>query len=61
VLAFRWTLSQPIITAIPPGNHDWFHLAMDMAHSFQPITDDETTRLLAHASGAVLHFQIGNN
>jgi hypothetical protein len=34
---------------------------MDVAQSFQPITDDEATRLLAHASGAVPLFQLGNN
>ena len=61
-LALRWTLSQPYLTAaIPPGNSDWFRRAMDVAQNFQPITEDETRALLAHASGAEPIFQLGNN
>lgn len=61
-LAYRWTLSRPYLTAaIPPGNPDWFRRAMDVAQNFQPITEDETHTLLAHASGAEPIFQRGNN
>lgn len=61
-LAYRWTLSRPYLTAaIPPGNPDWFHRAMDVAHSFQPITEDETRMLMARAGDAEPIFQLGNN
>jgi aryl-alcohol dehydrogenase-like predicted oxidoreductase len=60
-LAWRWTLSQPITAAVPPGNPAWFRLAMDLAQSFQPVTEAETKRLLAHAGGAEPLFQLGNN
>jgi len=34
---------------------------MDVAQNFQPITEDETRALLAHASGAAPIFQLGND
>jgi len=61
-LALRWTLSRPYLTAaIPPGNPDWFRRAMDVAQSFQPISEDETKALLAHAGNVEPIFQLGNN
>jgi predicted aldo/keto reductase-like oxidoreductase len=61
-LALRWTLSRPYVTAaIPPGNSEWFRRAMDVAQNFQPITEDETRALLAHAGGAAPIFQLGND
>lgn len=60
-LALRWTLSQPVSAALPPGNPAWFRLAMDIAQNFQPITADETKQLFAHAAGADPLFQLGNN
>jgi predicted aldo/keto reductase-like oxidoreductase len=61
-LALRWALSRPYLTAaIPPGNSAWFRQAMDVAQRFQPITEEETTILLARANGVVPIFQLGNN
>lgn len=61
-LALRWTLSRPYLTAaIPPGNSAWFRQAMDVAQRFQPITEDESSTLLAHANGVEPIFQLGNN
>ena len=60
-LAWRWTLSQPVTAALPPGNPAWFRLALDLAQSFQPITDEETKRLLAYAGAADPLFELGNN
>jgi len=60
-LAWRWTLSQPVTAALPPGNPAWFRLAMDVAQSFQPITEDETKRLMAYAAAADPLFELGNN
>lgn len=46
-LALRFTLSQPITAAIPPGVESLFHLALDIAADFRPITPDETAELRA--------------
>ncbi len=51
-LAYRCTLSRPVTAAVPPGNPDWFRLALKLAQGFQPITDGETKRLLSFMEGA---------
>jgi aryl-alcohol dehydrogenase-like predicted oxidoreductase len=50
-LALRFTLSQPITAAVPPGDPRLFRLAMDLADRFQPITDAEVTELRSYARG----------
>ena len=55
-LALRWTLSQPITAALPPGDERYFPLAMYVAQSFQPITPEEERYLIASAAGAVPIF-----
>ncbi|HLJ56985.1 MAG TPA: aldo/keto reductase [Chthonomonadaceae bacterium] len=50
-LALRFTLSQPITAAVPPGDPRLFRLAMDLADRFRPITDGEIAELRAYASG----------
>lgn len=55
-LALRWTLSQRITAAIPPGDERYFPLAMYVAQNFEPITPEEEKRLLASAAGATPIF-----
>ncbi|HEY1808048.1 MAG TPA: aldo/keto reductase [Acidobacteriaceae bacterium] len=55
-LALRWTLSQRITAAIPPGDERYFPLAMYVAQNFQPISSDEERHLIASATGAVPIF-----
>jgi predicted aldo/keto reductase-like oxidoreductase len=50
-LGLRWTLSQPITAAIPPGDERYFRLGMEVGQDFQPITEPEQQRLLAGAVG----------
>ncbi|HUY13103.1 MAG TPA: aldo/keto reductase [Terriglobia bacterium] len=50
-LAYRWTLSQPITAAIPPGYGTFFRLAMDVAQNYKPLTSEEEKELLAGAQG----------
>ncbi len=57
-LAYRWTLSQPVTAAVPPGNPAWFRLALDTAQSFKPITKAETKRLLQSAEDAEPLFEL---
>ncbi len=55
-LALRWTLSQRITAAIPPGDERFFPLAMYVAQNFQPITPEEEKMLIASAADAVPIF-----
>lgn len=55
-LALRWTLSQNITAAIPPGDERYFPLAMYIAQNFQPITPEEEQHLIASAAGATPIF-----
>ena len=50
-LALRFTLSQPITAAIPPGEEELFWLAVDLAMSDRAITSEETAELKALAAG----------
>jgi aryl-alcohol dehydrogenase-like predicted oxidoreductase len=45
VLALRWTLSQPITAAVPPGEAPLFRMALDIAEQFQPLSDEEIARV----------------
>ncbi len=44
-LALRFTLSQPVTAAIPPGEESLFRLAVELAQDLRPITPDETHQL----------------
>lgn len=48
-LALRWTLSEDVTSAIPPGDIRLWRPAMDLAADYAPITRDERERLLAQA------------
>ncbi len=48
-LALRWTLSQNITAAIPPGDERYFPLAMYVAQNFRPIQPEEEKLLMSHA------------
>lgn len=50
-LALRWTLSQPVTAAIPPGDINYFRLAMEVAERFTPVNESETKTLMAQAEG----------
>lgn len=56
-LALRWTLSQRITAALPPGDERYFPLAMYVAQNFQPITKDEEKHLIASAPEATPIFR----
>ena len=59
-LALRFTLSQPITAAIPPGDPELFRLAVDIAQDFTPITDAETDRLRELARGKAPLFELAH-
>ena len=41
-LALRFTLSQPITAALPPGEEALFWRAVEIAAAFKPLTEEET-------------------
>jgi aryl-alcohol dehydrogenase-like predicted oxidoreductase len=59
-MGLRWTLSQPITAAVPPGDEKYFRLAMDVAQKFQPISAEEEKTLMASAVGVEPIFRLGN-
>jgi predicted aldo/keto reductase-like oxidoreductase len=59
-LALRWTLSQPVTAAVPPGEEKYFRLALDVAQRFAPLKPQEEKTLLAAATGVTPIFHLGS-
>ena len=57
-LALRWTLSQPITAAVPPGDPELYRMAVEIAQRFRPITDGETKQLREYARGRQPIFEL---
>ncbi len=57
-LALRFTLSQPLATAIPPGEVELFRPAMDVAGRFEPLTDAEREEVRRMAQGLEPIFRL---
>jgi hypothetical protein len=55
--ALRFTLSEDITAAIPPGEDALFQMALDFAGRFQPLKTQERTGLLAKAKGLTPLFR----
>lgn len=55
--AMRFTLSEDVTAALPPGDPRLFQLALDLASEFRPLTDFERVEILAETSGAVPLFR----
>lgn len=51
ILACRYTLSQAVTAAIPPGDIEHFRWAVEAARNFKPITDDEMKMLKEKCKG----------
>jgi aryl-alcohol dehydrogenase-like predicted oxidoreductase len=43
--SFRFTLSQPVTAAVPPGDKRLFKKALELAHAFEPLASEEDARL----------------
>ncbi|MBE3599326.1 MAG: aldo/keto reductase [Limnochordaceae bacterium] len=57
-LALRFTLSQPVTAAIPPGEVQLWRWALDTADHFTPVSEDERDRLYRRAEGLVPLFPL---
>ena len=49
--ALRFTLSEPVTAALPPGDERLFRLAVNIARSFSPMGEAEKQELLAETAG----------
>lgn len=49
--AIRFTLSEDITAAIPPGEEPLFRMALDFARRFTPLSQSDRAELLAQAKG----------
>jgi aryl-alcohol dehydrogenase-like predicted oxidoreductase len=56
--AVRFTLSEDVTAAIPPGDIRLFRLALDLAEEFSPLSACERGRLLAETSGQIPLFPL---
>jgi aryl-alcohol dehydrogenase-like predicted oxidoreductase len=59
-MALRWTLSQPITAAIPPGDPELWQMAVKVAQNFTPITADEEEQLRENARGRKPLFELAH-
>ena len=50
-LSLRWTLSQPVTAALPPGEAPLFRLALGIAERYRPLSAEEDARARAWAAG----------
>lgn len=57
-LALRWTLSEPVAIAVPPGDANLFRIALDTAENFQPLSDQERAELGQLAQGLKPIFRL---
>jgi aryl-alcohol dehydrogenase-like predicted oxidoreductase len=57
-LALRFTLSQSITAAIPPGEPPLFRLAMDIAEKFAPLSEAELKTLRQQAQESTPLFRL---
>lgn len=57
-LALRFTLSQPITAAVPPGEESLFRRALDVAEQFTPLSDAELAELKRRAEGLAPLFHL---
>jgi aryl-alcohol dehydrogenase-like predicted oxidoreductase len=58
LLSLKFTLSQPITAAIPPGDQNLFRLALSLAEKIAPITDEEVQLLRQKAKESTPLFRL---
>lgn len=57
-LALRFTLSQPITAAVPPGEWELLRRALEVGENFSPITQEEREELQRRAAGLAPFFEL---
>jgi len=56
-LSVRFTLSQGVTAAIPPGDPGFWDIALDTAQNYSPVTNEEITELEKISAGVAPLFQ----
>jgi len=56
-LSVRFTLSQGVTAAIPPGDPGFWDIALDIAQNYKPVTNDEIAELEKISTGVAPLFQ----
>lgn len=56
-LSVRFTLSQGVTAAIPPGDPGFWDIALDIAQNYKPVTNDEIAELEKISAGVAPLFQ----
>lgn len=59
-MALRFTLSQPITAAIPPGDPELYRRAVEICERFVPVNEDETEALREKAHGLPPIFELAH-
>jgi hypothetical protein len=54
--AVRFTLSEDVTAAVPPGDIRLYRLAVNLAAEFQPLTGEERAKILAGTEGILPLF-----
>jgi hypothetical protein len=54
----RFTLSEDITAAIPPGDEKIFQMALELAADFKPLSKRERANLLAGSKGTAPLFPL---
>lgn len=57
-MALRFSLSQPITAALPPGEAELFRMALEIAEKFTPITEEEIEELRRRSAEATPFFEL---
>lgn len=58
-LALRFTLTQSVTAALPPGAQELFEQAIDIAAHFEPLTESEVKCLKGQAKDPLAMFRLG--
>lgn len=58
VLGLRWTLSQDVTAAVPPGEWSLFQIALEAGQKFTPMTPDELGDMAGRARGEQPLFRL---
>lgn len=59
-LALRFTLTEPVTAALPPGDGRLFELALDIARNFKPLSEAERAALRQRAGGIAPLFELAS-
>lgn len=57
-LAYRFTLSQPVTAAVPPGDIEHLRWAIEAVRDFKPVSEEEIKKLREIASGVKSLFPL---